>query len=111
MISKSLLNGLSFRTTLVTMPPVPFTGDDPFTLRVHHDSRAFNRRWRCIRDTSPLLIVPDAHDGKCFIEFQFNPAGYLRVGQNIVLREEWGENASLVSDNIERDVERLLGQK
>jgi hypothetical protein len=75
----------------------------------YHDSRAFNAKWKVGWDISPLLIVPDAHHGKCFVEFQFNPGGYRRCGDTTVLRDDWANSAFDVSEAIERDAKRLLG--
>ena len=89
----------------------PLIDDSPMNLVFIHDSLAFNQDWALGRDISPLLLCPDAHHGNCFVEFMFNPAGYTRQDGRTVLRHDWLKNASIVSEEIERDARRLLGME
>lgn len=73
-----------------------------------YDSRAFNPDWKEGFDLSPLLIAPDAHDGKCFIEFLFNPGGYVRSGDEILLNKNWLSNSYSISKGIHEDAQRLV---
>ena len=74
-----------------------------------HDSRALNRKWKYGYEVSPLTISPDAHHGNCFVEFLFNPLAYQRASDKTVLREDWIDSASAISDGLEAAVKRLLG--
>jgi hypothetical protein len=75
-----------------------------------HDSRALNRHWKVGSDISPLLISPDVHHCNCFVEFFFNPGGYRRAGSKTVLRDDWLASAFDVSEAIDQEVKRLLGE-
>lgn len=76
-----------------------------------HDSRALNSASKFGYDVSPLLIAPDNHHGKCFVEFQLNPLAYDRVGSSTILRTDWREFATAISDGIEAEVDRRLGRR
>ncbi len=106
---RSEIAGLSFSPFSTTVPGDPLMGEGSIRLSFFHDSRAFNQNWSEGRDISPLLLAPDSHHGNCFIEFQFNPAGYVRQGDKTVLRSDWLQNAFLISEGIESDAKRMLG--
>lgn len=72
----------------------------------YHDARAFNEKWEVGMDISPLLIAPDAHDKKCFVEFYFNPGGYRRSDNTTILRADWTTNAFDVSEAIEHQAKQ-----
>lgn len=73
------INDLHFTRYSTTDTGDLLTDQGPTDAIFYHDARAFNPRWRQGHDISPLLIAPDMHHGNCFIEFQFNPGGYLRL--------------------------------
>lgn len=79
-ICKAEIEGLFFTRYTTTVPGDTLIDDGPLNLVFFHDGRAFNTNWSEGRDISPLLLAPDAHHGNCFVEFQFNPAGYIRQG-------------------------------
>jgi hypothetical protein len=108
-ICESEIEGLSFETFKTTAAGDPLTGDGPLDLVFIHDSRAFNQNWSSGRDISPLLLAPDAHHGNCFVEFLFNPAGYMRREGRTVLRDDWLQSAFLISQGLERDARHILG--
>lgn len=110
-ICQSEIDGLQFARYVTSVPGDPMMGDGQVHLTFIHDSRALNKNWVEGRDVSPLLIAPDAHHGNCFVEFQFNPAGYLREGNRTKLRHDWLKNASLITEGIERDARRMLGME
>jgi hypothetical protein len=107
-ICRSEISDLQFARFETQAPPDPWV-DGPFKLILLHDSRAFNREWIAATDISPLLIAPDAHNGNCFVEFHFNPGGYRREGAHTILRDDWLNSATDVSEAIQRDANRLLG--
>ena len=84
---------------------------DQTPLVFFHDSQAFNPEWKAGRDISPLLISPDSHHGNCFVEFQFNPAAYMRQNGTTMLRSNWRQKAFLISEEIENEAKRRLGLK
>lgn len=110
-ISRSFLSGLSFAKYEARVPGDPFLDEGPLRLEYFHDARAFNRSWRAGYDISPLAIAPDAHHGKCFVEFLFNGAAYKRSGQFTVLRDDWLAAAFAVSHGIEEEAKALLGER
>jgi hypothetical protein len=87
-ICSSEISDLRFSRFQATVPGDPLLDDGPIDLVFLHDSRALNPHWQVGTDISPLLISPDAHHGKCFVEFHFNPGGYRRFGKKTVLRDD-----------------------
>lgn len=108
-ICSAEIANLAFARFQTAVPGEPFMDDGPQNLVFLHDSRAFNRDWKAGYDISPLLISPDCHHDKCFVEFQFNSAAYQRSGTTTALKDDWLTAAFSVSDGIEQSAKRLLG--
>jgi hypothetical protein len=79
----------------------------PTTLIFYHDSRAFNAEWEQGSEVSPLLICPDAHHNKCFVELMFNGGAYVRKNRTTVLRDDWLSSVSDVRKDLERSAAQL----
>ena len=109
MICKTEVDGLSFSkyTKTISQSNIVVT-NPPKTLTYFHDKRAWNSEWKIGYEISPLLIMPDSHDGNCFVEFSFNADAYYRQGAKTCLRENWKESASNIIDGIRRDAARHL---
>jgi len=112
-ICQTEIDGLTFKCfKTVGSSPLGFTSlEGPFHVVFWHDSRALNREWKQGQDVSPLLIAPDTHDDKCFVEFMFNPLAYRRVGEKTQLRDDWIEYAFAISERIDAVVRRMLGKE
>jgi hypothetical protein len=108
-ICRAEIVNLAFTRFETTIPTHRFMDDGPQNLVFLHDSSAFNREWKAGYDVSPLLICPDCHDGKCFVEFQFNSAAYRRSGPTTALKDDWLTTAFAVSNGIERTAKNILG--
>ena len=110
-ICQTEVDGLTFRCFktlgrgILSFPAL----EGPLHLVFWHDSRALNREWKQGFDVSPLAIAPDNHDGKCFIDFWFNPLAYRRVGEKTQLRDDWMKYAFAISEGIGAEVGRVLG--
>lgn len=107
------MDGLAFeRFDTFGSSPLPAAAcEGPLSLVFWHDSRALNAEWKQGRDVSPLLIAPDTHDEKCFIELMFNPLAYKRVGEKTQLRDDWMKYAFAISEGIEAVVRKVLGKE
>jgi hypothetical protein len=108
-ICRSEITGLTFTRFDTTVPANPLIDGGPQDLVFLHDSRAFNSDWQAGYDISPLLIAPDCHHGKCFVEFLFNSAAYRRSGNITTLKDDWLSSAFTVSHGIEQSAKKLLG--
>jgi hypothetical protein len=104
-ICTSEISGLDFA---VYLQKIREYRQEPQEISVFHDSRALNEKWQWGFDISPLMVAPDAHHGRCFVEFFFWGGGYVRESgsfpdsEAIVLRWNWLDFAFDVSRDIEQ---------
>ena len=112
-ICTSEIQGLTFSRFQTPFPEPSFDESDSQSLVFYHDSRAFNPNWRTGAgiDIAPLLLAPDAHHGNCFVEFSFNPGGYMHQSGTTILRPDWLKYAFTISVLIEREARQRLGME
>ena len=83
--------------------------DSEYKLLFLHDSNTYNSKWKQGYQVSPLIIAPDNHDGKFFVEFHFNAECYQRINNKTIGKLEWRDHISDVVNAIEEEANRRMG--
>jgi hypothetical protein len=96
-------------STDVTAPADYLFHHEEGEFRVAYPNGAFNDDWQQGNQISPLMITDESHSGKWFISFSFNPGAFVRRGEKTILRDNWQEYANDISESVEAEVTRMLG--
>lgn len=110
--SSKYIRGLEFGKyfyTTTAKDPINVNGEA--TLEYIHDANAFNNNWKSGYEISPLLIGPDSHDKKDFVEFLFNADCYEKISNDeIQLQNGWHKSIENISKGIEEGAKRILSK-
>ncbi|MCO5285759.1 MAG: hypothetical protein M9898_05050 [Chitinophagaceae bacterium] len=63
-----------------------------------YDSSAFNSKWKVGSELSPLIIAPSKNSRYYFVEFIFNPNCYFRQDKKTILKDNWEEHITDVTN-------------
>jgi hypothetical protein len=91
--------------------PADWLSNEPGQFRITYPSGAFNVKAKQGYDTSPLIIGHDYNSsgGKWFVSLVFNPGAFVRRDGKTILRDNWQEYANDISESVEAEVTRMLG--
>lgn len=81
-------------------------GNEKIGFRVSYPQGAYNFDWKEGRDISPLMITNEFHSDKWFVSFSFNAGGFIRNGEQTLLRKDWKNYTADISNSINAWVER-----